>query len=70
MEIEEVVHCRTVKEFFLFFDNYCEEHKIVDKEEKRRLYWRLFYFWKEHIISLDSNHVFPDSWRAMGKGNY
>lgn len=37
------------RELMEFFDRYIEEHKILDSEVKRRLWWAMFYCAKEGI---------------------
>lgn len=50
MEFEEVIEkSQDVKSFHENMEKYFESHNIVDREEKRKHYWALFYRWKEKI---------------------
>ena len=37
----------TFQELIEFYDKWIKEHNIVDEEEKRKIWWAMFYCWKE-----------------------
>lgn len=48
LNFDDVVHCRDVESFNAFVEQYLCERGLVG-ESRRRMYWRLFYAWKNEI---------------------
>jgi hypothetical protein len=50
LNFDDVAHCRAVEEFNAFSEQYLSERGLVG-ESRTRMYWRLFYAWKNGICS-------------------
>jgi len=37
------------QELIAFYEEYCRRHRITDKEQKRKLWWAMFYHAKDGI---------------------
>jgi len=48
LKFEDVVHCRDVESFNAFAGQFLSERGLVG-ESRRRMYWALFYAWKNAI---------------------
>jgi hypothetical protein len=51
VEYDDVAHCRSVGSFNAFVQQFLSERGLVG-ENRRRMYWALFYAWKNEIRSI------------------
>lgn len=47
---DDVCRCVDIESFNRFVSQFLDEHGLVD-EARRRMYWALFYRWKEALSS-------------------
>jgi hypothetical protein len=50
LKFDDVIHCRDVRSFNAFVDQYLSERGLIG-ERRERTYWALFYAWKNGICS-------------------
>lgn len=50
LNFDDVAHCRNVESFNAFVRQFLSERGLVG-ESRRRMYWALFYAWKNGIHS-------------------
>jgi len=50
LNFDDVANCRNVESFNAFVEQYVSERGLVG-ESRRRMYWALFYAWKNGIRS-------------------
>jgi hypothetical protein len=50
LNFDDGAHCRNVESFNAFVEHFLSERGLVG-ESRRRMYWALFYAWKNGICS-------------------